>query len=128
MIQAHELRIGNYVEDRFDVKNIQIRPLDIDDFTAIANYQRSNHPFPYMPVSLTPDILLKCGAVKDIVSGWNFELMDGSCRMLEIEKWSTIEKYSFSFVGSDFISNCKYVHQLQNLYFVLTGEDLKIQL
>ena len=31
----------------------------------------------------------------------------------------------FIMLDNKIIANCKYVHQLQNLYFALTGEELK---
>ena len=121
MIQPQELRIGNYVEYRIqdelderkewwelsiiDSSDLQILESGIDD--------------DYRAIPLTEEILLKFG----------FEKRD------KINPPFRNYQYVFMkngfLIGSDFLfhyisgnTELKHVHQLQNLYFALTGEEL----
>ena len=119
MIEANELRIGNWINDIFDIKNPVVRQIELDDFTAIANYQRSGvKPLFLKPILLTPQVLEKCGFKRD----WHGYALDN------------IYSLSFSVTKNGEFLACfgdktvgvivKHLHQLQNLYFALTGEEL----
>ena len=82
------------------------------------------------PILLTETLLIKSG----------FELYYESqfCKRYELilnteicYSFSNLEDYrgsvGFSYVGK-VIQNIKFVHQLQNLYFALTGQELTIEL
>ena len=60
MLQANELRIGNYLFDTFTIRP-SICKLTLDDFQVMNNFTKSNHKIPYKPIPLTQEILLKCG-------------------------------------------------------------------
>lgn len=116
-MEANELRIGNWVIDTFDKCSPVESQIGIDDFVVMGNFSRSNAPIPYSPIPLTEEWLVKLGFEKEpdhffICWGKNgVELIDYEDGDYEFNHCSTL---------------IKSVHQLQNLYFVLTGEELEI--
>ena len=109
MINANELRIGNLVA----LKDGYFVPIADGGILAI-NQKR----FECYPISLTPEILEKCGFVMHKTSQlWrkdNFYLHH-----------YLVSDNEYCFKYSDFTSSSiQYLHQLQNLYFALCGEEL----
>ena len=109
MIKANEYRIGNWVsngEVEFQLTSKDIYHLDIYVNRVIAN-----------PIPITPEWLERMGFEKqtdwsyyfdDIYFSYN-ETGDLTCRL---RYYKTI---------------CYYVHQIQNLYFALTGEEITVK-
>jgi hypothetical protein len=88
-----------------------------------------DHPELFKPISLTEDWLLKFGFIRNgSYLNWSISYF-----FIREEKKLTIEgEYGFcaSITYRDkfaMISMLKYVHELQNLYFALTGEELTIK-
>ncbi len=118
MIKANELRIGNYYDQFGNIH--QVNGHIISELGKAPIGQLWCKPIP-----LTEEILLKCGFV-------------------EKKKWFYKEKFLLGYMTTDEnlqaewkfggvegtwnLLNIKYVHQLQNLYFALTGEELTINL
>lgn len=122
MIKASELRIGNYVEDAFDIKNIRTIQIELNDFVAMANYNNSSHPNFYKPILITPKWLERMGFQRS--------KPPSPYPYFYIEDFDiAIAKEGFELLGSEWPmgKSFKYVHQLQNLYFALTGEELEIK-
>jgi hypothetical protein len=129
MIQANELRIGNYVA----LKGGDIVPIADGGILAI-NQKR----FECYPIPLTPEILEKCGF--DVVHKTNnhYAINDpnGIKDSHKISVFPTINNqwhiaFSDTLNGyNDYTPTTKiqYLHQLQNLYFALTGEELECNL
>ena len=122
-MNAKELRIGNIVElliaggGKFPN---EIRPIKASEFFAL-----SEHPNWASPIPLTEEWLLKFGFVRvDHIHGYSFYTLaknkKNPCH-LDIYKNKTV------WMGYMIDQHCTYVHQLQNLYFALTGEELKIE-
>ena len=123
---SNELRIGNMVYK--SLKSGQgrtvINPIGCQDIVRIFEDIGS---FNYAPIPLTEDILLKCGFVK-VDDFFVLKIIDYG----EL----AIESYFSIFIGNDgrdlgFCTNaniCNHLHQLQNLYFALTQEELTIKL
>ena len=129
MIAANELRIGNWV--MYDNRLFQIEAisrslpcLNTDEFgIGVVDWNNIN------PIPLTPEILEKCG-LKNVENpkqyGWYISV--GNRELC----WCHADYISLEFkVGQldDFCDtikdiDCKHLHQLQNLYFALTGEEL----
>lgn len=120
MIEVKELRIGNYVQP----KNNSGKEATVGTVFAIGSYLVSvngnNNQYDYHqiePVQITGDILSKCEFVKqeynDTVVYYNpLMTLDAYFRL-------NIDGYNIE---------VKYLHQLQNLYFYLTGEELEVKL
>ena len=135
MIQPQELRIGNNVntelgiaevigiyEDVVDVKGVSVIDnssenkisISTRSFDGCVEYEK------IQPIPLTEEILLKFG-FEDKSKSKNFYL--GNFRF-HISKPANYDGFIFC-DGYDVITDrIKYVHQLQNLYFALTGEGL----
>lgn len=111
MIESRELRIGNLV-------SVENKPYIITsgDIYNLDCYYKNYIQF-YHEIPITEEWLLKFG----------FEKMDNTWYAHE---WYNIERdergfwLSFQTLQSSEIFN--YVHQLQNLNFALTGEELKL--
>jgi hypothetical protein len=116
-MKASELRIGNY----FLRNNIasQVHPCIIEDvFNGKTNID---------PIPLTEEWLLK---LEFKYKEWdnNFIIKNG-------DYFNSIKKYDDGwYYNTDeseascyYLTTIKYVHQLQNLYFALTDNELKVK-
>lgn len=110
-MEAKELRIGNLVNR--DGKNIVIN----------SGYEIDNYEGQYKPIPLTEEWLLKFGfEIKLKLSGHNGFYLNGF--------YIIKSNYVFELLiegSSVILSKIKFVHQLQNLYFALTGQELTIK-
>lgn len=120
MIQANELRIGNYVKlnGRIMKPNAELMSLIITGETIDP-----------MPIPLTPEILEKCGLEKttDNPNEYFIRLNNGIDRLMVSNNSVGIIVFG-SKVLTSWYNHIKSLHQLQNLYFALTGEELNVQL
>lgn len=116
-MKANELRIGNYVyfnnEDIHQINGYDIHDIDTDPLEDS-----------FTPIPLTEDWLLKFGLsemhyqeyiLTDNYWGVYFYYDDVN------GNWTVNTNHEYK------LTEIKYVHQLQNLYFALTGEELKIK-
>jgi hypothetical protein len=116
-LQANELRIGNWIEAVADMGNYQMKMTE-HNFTSVARNPNCVNPIP-----LTPEILEKCGFTKDgdfmsidIGNNTIINCLGNGCW---VDKIVNECEYSVGLGGAD------YLHQLQNLYFALTGKELE---
>lgn len=143
MIQANELRIGNYVQVAGHIYVCDSIQKDGGIFSPIKLMNPSDYidmPYNPTPIPLTEEILLKSGFEKHgkVVSylSLNTGLSDGYDDVEALLNWSDFTEKNegellFVFEGKGRwinISHIKHLHQLQNLYFALTGEELTIDL
>lgn len=112
-MNASDLRIGNYVKGVRvgKVKTIFSTHFQVDDINSVSLGYSIQDKFE--PIPLTEEWLIKFGFTK------NFE--EYSTKHLKIGK--RVNKKGFYYGGREI----KHVHQLQNLYFALTGEELTIK-
>lgn len=133
-MNASELRIGNFVEltceGHEDEPDLVI--WGIEDYEYYDYRMNDINPIP-----ITEEWLVKCGFVKDskieylmghinntytksyLIIGTYDNVFSPCVRMYDRDDWAYYEE-----IGE----NIKYLHQLQNLYFALTGEELTINL
>ncbi len=130
MIAAQELRIGNLFID--DLNQLCItKKIDEDAVMCFCpNCKKGEWSVceikKVIPIPLTEEWLLKFGFETD----GNFE--DKNEIILPNNEHDFIIEFSdytknYHYTGGEGICygvGCKYVHQLQNLYFALTGEEL----
>jgi hypothetical protein len=120
MIKPEELRIGNLVSLRGEV--VTVKGIGINS----ALHERGENPaWDLEGIILTEEWLVKFGLI-DSNSNTNKKL---SFKIQENEWDSTGDatfKYWSIFINGRIIDmySLKYVHQLQNLYFALLGEEL----
>jgi hypothetical protein len=110
-MKANELRIGNII-------NIgeEINKLELVDFVDIYEHKTLFH---YQPILLTDEWLIKLGFESDGIEWWN------SIIILAISKqglWYCPTEQPHCVVGQKF----EYVHQLQNLHYAITGDELNV--
>ena len=138
-MKANELRIGNYV-------NVPIQeqcPFRIDafeycseKFIKVAQEVKLNgfevHPLTWyggdlQSIPLTEEWLLKFGfRAKSINHNFTID-SDVDFRISSAQRVIETNERSSFYLESKFGTKINYVHQLQNLYFALTGEELTLK-
>lgn len=121
-MKANELRLGNYVDlgsriaKIIEISHLSCVVVDLEETQdTIESYERTK------PIPLTEEWLLKFGFTfrSEIVTGVRFYDF-GS---FQVKSWND---GSYVLFRKDIclFSDLTYVHQLQNLYFALCGEEL----
>lgn len=126
MIQANELRVGNWIADHEAGGYYQIEEIYKDSYgTYSASYRNSSIRCTIdalEPIPITEKWLVKLGFETQM--SWTYRKhIEGNNYLVYYlgEKGWSINNKPYS----DF--KCKYVHTLQNLYFALTGQELTIK-
>ena len=125
-MKASELRIGNKLfyrmKDRMDERQEwnEVDTIDAEDILSIQKGSKS-----YLPIPLTEEWLKKFG-FKDVIGRHGYKIKTTNAKVIwnevVLEFWN-----EWHFSGDEGIKMSiaiKHVHQLQNLYFALTGEEL----
>lgn len=129
MINVKELRINNWIELRYPrgLEWDQVKKIDASEkaFTSnrILNSINDIDSDLAEPIPLTEELLLKCGFDENMV----LSTIEGEIRYYGDGDINIGGEDSCT-LGMVYIAKCKYLHQLQNLYFALTGEELEINL
>lgn len=116
MIDAKELRLGNWLINEHG-REYQVDGHEIYQFDTMPEYRELWHGIP-----LTPEVLEACGFVSK-------------------KRWYYKEKFCLGYLTTDLhfqaewkfggvegtwnLLDIKYLHQLQNLYFDLCGQELE---
>jgi hypothetical protein len=110
-MKVEELRIGNLV-------NIggEINKIELVDFVDIYEHKTLFH---YQPIPLTDEWLIKLGFETDGVEWWNSIIVLGIFK--DGLNYLPTEEIHYR-VGQEF----KYVHQLQNLHYAITEDELNV--
>jgi hypothetical protein len=121
-MEANELRLGNWVADAAGNYNriaAISMPNQIETYSKDVDWLAACTVDDVSPIPLTPEILAKAGFVNGKLNKF-YVFANGNL---------TVEGYEADYNGL-YVGNIKntYVHQLQNLYFALTGEELNIEL
>jgi len=141
-MEANELRIGNLIQLFRRPSDMKKTPhkvrsifwhddgyycIELDDLFIVNTLAGIE------PIDLTEEWLLKLGFTKSISPDGddNYHIMnkDGFSTDFTVEHWTNTQKHSkyhnhFHIYGAR--RNIKYVHELQNLYYALTGKELNI--
>jgi len=126
MIQASELRIGNLVYSPINAKIGKLlaiemggRPIiDIgEDTTFTTSFSGMDC---LRPIPLIPEILLSCGFTNIRDVHWCIPNKDAA-NSFEVCLWNDHVSYT---KGNSHHLEIKSLHQLQNLYFALTNQEL----
>lgn len=134
MIKVNELRIGNLVYFLGNVHEIEgiskrLRP-DVGHF-QLSGIEYSQKGFHLKPIPLTEEWLVKFGFIEHEVvkclynkthNGFEIDITIEGDNVLSVQLSST--NISGAYPNKELF---KYVHQLQNLYFALTGEEFTIK-
>lgn len=118
-MKASELRIGNWVDlyhEEYEYESFQF------DFNMGWNMDYIN------PIQLTEEWLLKFGFyAKHHHDNFSFNGFEISSSQRRIDTNERSVFYLMLTEDSKFNIRIEHVHQLQNLYFALTGEELIIK-
>jgi hypothetical protein len=128
-MEAKDLRIGNWVNYRiYDKLDDPQEYFDLTQVDAIDLQTLDDHY--YQPIPLTEEWMLKFGFEetdpKKFIGGLYTRKKTDGFYGFHINK-ETMSYCTFDYEGDiDDIIKIQYVHQLQNLYFAVTGEELEI--
>lgn len=112
MILANELRSGNLVQ--LNNRWVIVDGQTIRDITSVPGEAEK-----YERIPLTHAVLERCGFRNGSIRvsndvGWAFKL-----EMVKGEMVLAVQEYALPV-------SCKFLHQLQNLFFAITGEELSV--
>lgn len=130
MIVANEIRIGNILYSNLTKANFVVT---VDDIVSISKDPRVANP-----VSLSSEILEKAGLKQNLTktAWWDKEekiliaqTEDELGTKYQLGTWVGIRAGTCDEPEIETLSKeIGYLHQLQNLYFDLTGEELNLKL
>lgn len=136
-MKASELRIGNLVYVTDNLTNLifkEITPINIHNLMHLTGWDKSPVDIEFEPIPLTEEFFLKFGFENIDKGGNDFITYTDSEHnyYLQIDVRRKDGKYlildnSFDDLRAFSMVDIEYVHQLQNLYFALTGEELKYE-
>jgi len=135
-MEVKDLRIGNYVEFHHVTKGViknfskvgslsigidkTIFSIGVEDYHFIADYKGIK------PIPLTEEWLLKFGFKTDFYGGQGNVCYYASKGKFKIYSIEDNKSYQYDYTLNMF-TMIKHVHELQNLYHALTGEELTIK-
>jgi len=124
-MDAKDLRIGNLVNysDQFGIWQDSIRELR-SDYAMLTNHGAQFDYNGLKPILLTDEWLLKFG----------FERLNNAYQAPGKKSylnpgfslWNPVGESEFTLNDTVLCPKTEYVHQLQNLYFALTGTELEL--
>jgi hypothetical protein len=121
-MKANELRLGNYICNEDYIVIVE----SIDKDGCIVNFISDNvqgftNNKGIEPIPLTEEWLLKMGGKK--VNNLDWCIMFGG-----IEFYCRYNKFWYCSIGSVYLSDrIQFVHQVQNLYFSITNQELTMK-
>lgn len=137
-IRPNELRIGNYVYYNGSHNELgivsevlknglhEVSPYKIGINHRIDIYYKVDA---LKPIKLTEEILLKCGFVSGGAKKWLFlTLCKEDKKYIYLNPLGSGLAIEENSIENSLNIEIKYLHQLQNLYFALTNEELTINL
>ena len=118
-MKANELRVGNWIKTPEQEEKVYDNFFDTDEGVRFINDWNISV---IKPIPLTEEWLIKFG---------NWDITEEGLISYDLNYDEQLEEWLFYVynIKGDKI-NCamiKYVHQLQNLYFALVGEELEIK-
>ena len=116
-MKASELRIGNLISWISSGNIEKVMKIDLKYVNEVSEKDLS-------PIPLTEEWLLKIGFENDLEISHNVYFK----KHFYLEYPKDEVGYNFGWFGVlETAIKCKYVHELQNLYFILTGTELEIK-
>ena len=127
MIDVKELRIGNHLLQKHLKTCDKVLGIK-DNYLLTTNDIAPNNWVGlglYDPIPLTPEVLQKCGFEitydSKFHTSWDADILGHG--EIGYVIWHEKKRSNFRYYGEKDIP-CQYLHQLMNLYFALTGEEL----
>ena len=121
----NELRIGNWIESH-EAGRTRVN----GHLLAFLETPKSLVTGFVDPILITEKILKKCGFKKNTDSNWGkLSISDNNDYFIMMDisfKERIDDTYLVQFGSGGIMPPCKYLHQLQNLYYALTGSELEV--
>lgn len=121
-MDTKDFRIGNLLFDREGklcrveelngMENKIYAPAIVGGLTALPN----------IPIPITEEWLIRLGFYEEYKSQFTIKYTHSKSQFGY--EWSKATGWHFRYYGQ--YIDCKYLHQLQNLFFTLTGDELKL--
>ena len=126
-MKASELRIGNYIKYSEDGVIFTIGSIDEKGYT-VQNDEETTwiEEYEFESIPLTEEWLLKLGFTRHHADYFNDVIYIKNVPNNNEFEWGLYPNKIGSGIQVKNGKLLKYVHQLQNLYFSLTGEELTI--
>lgn len=115
-MKAEELKIGNWVRSNGHI-DMPSKPIMIEIGFDI------DHSEHFSPIELTEDWLERFGIKKSGTNERYFLNHHGFCLSFDDLDWCLHLDPDTHVI----IAYCRHVHQLQNLFFAITGEELTVK-
>lgn len=122
VLKENDLRIGNFIKVISSNKTFDSYITQAKGYDIVRIEEKSFTYWNYEPVILTEEWLLKFGFEKII--GSNESNFTNGVYNLFANSLGELNFYFFK--EGDWYQKIDYVHQLQNLYFALTGSELTV--
>lgn len=133
MIVASELRLGNYILHKSGVRIVTVQT-NFQHFELLSKGLAKD----MFPIALKHDILQKCGFIENKKY---YLLPDAREYILTLPVMGNNKNEIYAYINSNkesyaratvndlvISNNFYYVHQLQNVYYVLTGKEMELVL
>jgi hypothetical protein len=127
MIPANELRIGNWIQVLGIYKNSFERAGIIQADAELIRLC-ADSKVGLLGIELYPELLGKCGFSERLPDSEKVISYRNDSNVILNSYKSNQDEWFLYPVLWDPYAKIKYLHQLQNLYFALTGKELKIDL
>lgn len=128
-MKASELRIGNWVKNTWSSDQaMQVYPMMISQIATLEKEQNGENASNIQALPITQEWLEKFGFIEDPEDHWSMILTLGKCTNQYLS--TSFTRNNVTLYDRQKLStgiHVAYVHQLQNLYFALTGEELTIK-
>lgn len=136
-MEVKDLRIGNHVS----FNDVWCKVIGIDKDRVLVEYHNGDTDYCHIdyiePIELTGDILIKTGFFKRSYHEIYFITPCVGCYDYYIS-YQNIKDNKYSFVASGYkngelkrrirLDNIKYLHELQNIFFSFTNQELEMKL
>ena len=134
-MEVKDLRIGNYIS----FNDIWCKVIEIDKDRVLVEYHNGETDYCYIdyiePIEITGDILIKTGCFKRYLNDiYSMTLCVGYYDYYI--SYQNVKDNKYSFVASGYkndelkrkivLDNIKYLHELQNIFFYFTNQELKL--
>src|SRR5579863_3806687 len=119
MISLNDLRIDNWVQ----IDDLPPERITLDTFCTLKQFPATISKF--NPIQITTEVL----ALTDFKSD-NIKTISYSKGKIQVWYAASTKKYMLWLIDKDifFEKEVSYLHQLQNLYFFLTDQELTVNL
>lgn len=125
-MDSREFRIGNWVR-REDGWNEKVEYIDERGINPIIN-EYPEFLYQFYPIPIDESVLLRCGFENDSYANFSRKISEHAYIVIHFKDYALCEiRENPTIADHDLNAPCKYLHQLQNLVWVLTGEELEVK-